>query len=511
MELHGHTTIELTDIHTGEVERYEDDNIVTNLLQHAYNDQNAFNITKIKDNYTSNSYSFPIAIDDGVIYIGNDPEKYLREVMRDLFLYPTPINKLIGGIRLYSSPLDEDANKFIIPESVGVTGFASDNIYTGSELKRGNRNLTESGEIANGYKFVWEFPSDRGNGTIASVGLTDVYGGKFSHGTFPILTMIEKGNTRVDVNTYAPAFQIVDYDETTGIILQAKLGTRSSTASTALELTEYGPFYPDNNIQVFTSNYIESLPVIRKVNVTLQNSSLWFGMCKDKSTGRFYVLTTSSSSANSTLYLTTLGADYSVISSVALPNKLPVSNVYYAQGMSAFTSMVIRNGWLYYAVPSSTAFNTDNRLAYIYKINLSDVSNYKVVVNGLLMANYGPATSDIWLDRFTNELHYGFLTIDELDNVYQRPANARGQMATTSGYTYTYGAATIYGGYEYQLPNSPYVYVIGRIQNNINNYVYSGVACYYRIGSLVTINNLSRPVEKTSDKTMKITYTIYAV
>ena len=86
------------------------------------------------------------------------------------------------------------------------------------------------------------------------------------------------------------------------------------------------------------------------------------------------------------------------------------------------------------------------------------------------MANYGPATSDIWLDSFTNELHYGFLTIDELDNVYQRPANARGQMATTSGYTYTYGAVTIYGGYEYQLPNSPYVYVIGRIQNNINNY-----------------------------------------
>ena len=32
MALHGHTKIELTDVNTGEVEIYEDDNMVTNAL-----------------------------------------------------------------------------------------------------------------------------------------------------------------------------------------------------------------------------------------------------------------------------------------------------------------------------------------------------------------------------------------------------------------------------------------------------------------------------------------------
>jgi hypothetical protein len=39
-------------------------------------------------------------------------------------------------------------------------------------LKRGSLNTTESGAVENGYKFVWDFATDKANASINSLALT---------------------------------------------------------------------------------------------------------------------------------------------------------------------------------------------------------------------------------------------------------------------------------------------------------------------------------------------------
>ena len=46
------------------------------------------------------------------------------------------------------------------------------NVNSTANLARGSLNLTESMALSNGYKFVWEFTPNQGNGTIAAVALT---------------------------------------------------------------------------------------------------------------------------------------------------------------------------------------------------------------------------------------------------------------------------------------------------------------------------------------------------
>ena len=54
--------------------------------------------------------------------------------------------------------------------------YASNNVNSTANLARGSLNLTESMALSNGYKFVWEFMPNQGNGTIAAVALTSEIG-----------------------------------------------------------------------------------------------------------------------------------------------------------------------------------------------------------------------------------------------------------------------------------------------------------------------------------------------
>ena len=53
-----------------------------------------------------------------------------------------------------------------------VVAQASNDSYSGTNLRRGNINTADSQVITGGYKFVWEWDTARGNGTINSVCLT---------------------------------------------------------------------------------------------------------------------------------------------------------------------------------------------------------------------------------------------------------------------------------------------------------------------------------------------------
>lgn len=149
MQLKGHATIELTDIHTGQVERYEEDNLVTNALSKIYNDRATLAATMSMFGY-----------------------QYQLAPYNDF-------TDLMGGLFLFGEALEEDADKiFQHTTSDKIVGYANQTNVTIVDSRRGMINTEDSGKLGSGgWKHVWEFDSSHGNGTIAALALTAHMGG----------------------------------------------------------------------------------------------------------------------------------------------------------------------------------------------------------------------------------------------------------------------------------------------------------------------------------------------
>lgn len=146
MKFEGKTIIELTDAKSGKlVRRTEDKNMLTNALTKFYKqggitNPSAFNVGAIKS--------------DALHY-------------------------LLGGVLLLDTALTEDADIIRVPTGVGMTGNGVYNVLnSGNPTELGSWNETESGWQQDGsYKMVWDYTTSQGNGTIACVCLTSLYGG----------------------------------------------------------------------------------------------------------------------------------------------------------------------------------------------------------------------------------------------------------------------------------------------------------------------------------------------
>ena len=151
MGIKGKTTFELTDVNTGEVEIIEDNNMVTNALQEFMLTYGIFNKTIFIDsNRTSELYS-----------------------------------KLLGGLFLFDTALDENVDNTFMPAGVKMIGNGSRDVSNSGEVTElGSYNDTESGEQSDGsIKFVYDFSTAQANGTIACACLTSLTGGYMGMGS----------------------------------------------------------------------------------------------------------------------------------------------------------------------------------------------------------------------------------------------------------------------------------------------------------------------------------------
>ncbi len=85
---------------------------------------------------------------------------------------------LYGGIMLYGQTLTESKSN-VMPDMVNpppLVGHAGGN-YSGTNVLRGNYNENESGQIEGGWRHVWDFATDKANGTIRCLALTSKHGG----------------------------------------------------------------------------------------------------------------------------------------------------------------------------------------------------------------------------------------------------------------------------------------------------------------------------------------------
>ncbi len=89
-----------------------------------------------------------------------------------LFKNALPMWKdLIGGIVLLGNNETEDKDNIMLGKDIVPVATAG-SAYAGSCVSRGTLNLNESYATENGYHFTWDFATDKANGTIRCVCLT---------------------------------------------------------------------------------------------------------------------------------------------------------------------------------------------------------------------------------------------------------------------------------------------------------------------------------------------------
>ena len=79
-------------------------------------------------------------------------------------------------IMLFDENIEENPEIIFKPVNVNIVGHAG-SAYSGTNVMRGSYNTNESGEIENGYRHVWDFGTDKANGTIKCLSLTSLNGG----------------------------------------------------------------------------------------------------------------------------------------------------------------------------------------------------------------------------------------------------------------------------------------------------------------------------------------------
>ena len=139
--MHGKATLILTDKDTGRVvERVEEHNMVTNALN------SIFSLPQISAFYSSS-----------------------RKVFNG---YLPMYSNILKGLVLFDETIPENANDYMLGGKYSVLATAGDE-YSGTDAMRGSFNASSSGEIENGYRFVWDFAPEKAVGTIKALSLTN--------------------------------------------------------------------------------------------------------------------------------------------------------------------------------------------------------------------------------------------------------------------------------------------------------------------------------------------------
>lgn len=148
----GKTTLTLTDDATGRaVKRIEEHNMITNALRDIFR--------------------FPKSALIGGVTVQSAIGQYL------------PLYKhLLGGILLFENAIPENADEYALPDSFSLTGHAGDT-YSGTSVTRGTLNQNETYATDDGYHFTWDFATDKANGVIRCVSLTNRLFGNIGVGT----------------------------------------------------------------------------------------------------------------------------------------------------------------------------------------------------------------------------------------------------------------------------------------------------------------------------------------
>jgi hypothetical protein len=147
LKIKGRTIIELTDVKTGKVQRFEDNNaFMDSNIEQKFRNFGIFQ-TSVLENFAS-----------------------------------TPLwQKLCGGLLLLDSVVDANANFIALGQKMTGRGYYGSS-NNGSPVNLGSWNATESAVSSNAVQMVYDFTTSQGNGDIKAVCLTSDYCGRIGLG-----------------------------------------------------------------------------------------------------------------------------------------------------------------------------------------------------------------------------------------------------------------------------------------------------------------------------------------
>lgn len=439
----GKATIILSDAKTGKVvKQMEEHNLVTNAISNIFNPPHS-------------------ALVHGFDY-------------STLFTKGLPIWKdLLGGIVLLGNTETENADNIMLGKNIVPVATAGSE-YAGSCTMRGTLNLNESYATDNGYHFTWDFGTDKANGTISCVCLTNRKFGDSGFGA--------DGNATNAFMLIAP--NMINSDSSSGnstMTVEKGYGQYVGTYEDGLHVYMY--FNGDGNVELrrykgFDTSAVKindttglasvSLPVsvtTVPIGMTLANESNYF---VDQTTKTVYLFasTCESNTAAGTTTITYTAVD--IMAGTASSRTVTLDrSIYYSAVGAVFDGHIFMqsNDGLYEFTESG---------ASVRKHEVSNSANMAfAVIDDVLVVrlNSGYSKFISWNDNEFRTGHGDHLTAGK----FPRPYVA---VATRSGHAQ--GAAST------------------------GNIMRLALATWYK----ATINNLSSPVTKTSEHTLKIVYDI---
>lgn len=464
--LKGKSVIELTNIHTGEREIYEDENLVTEAVFDVLN-----------TNLQGLMYDSPS-------FDSQSGEAWLLPIY----------SRLTGGVLLYQNEIEEDPTLIYAPLDNPLVGYASNDVNTTEDVQRGSRNLTESKAVDGGFKYVWDFATSQANGTISCIALTNILAGrgcKYTNNYFVLLKSnnindgdINNNNYRHNHRTFIGEgyrLELVAVHNQTSVTLRkvpedyihARLMIRTftqmafeATEETTVELNHYPywvhfvggskddtdePYWNDETRMDYLFHAADSnwYGIARKEIRTYQGMS--YGSERYDRTGFEWFLDKISDGRCTT-------------QKIVLPSN---TTDIYNTGMSG--------KWLMFAIGNT-----------VYRLDTTNVANVEVVPN-VAYNNAQQFTFCVDDDVVIN----GWYFYNGEPKLY-----VRNKATNTDGEVWGQRMISRYKTYAYQ----EYFYSYYGYHFRKELYLYTPY--------LATINNLSSPVIKTADKTMKITYTL---
>lgn len=479
MNLKGHTRIELTDRRTGRTEVVEKDNLVTNAVPLIYSTLGAY-------------------LDaGGLFWAGNTGGT------------SGTLHRLYGGLLLLDTAQGADPDTTFAKPGTRVVGSAcAGYVNTTTQTALGSYNANESVmDYENGVaSFVYDFTTSQGNGVIASVCLTSLCGGAFGEGA-------DSASKGIAIGKY-PYWNSPEFTSRTSnmfrgyssnplsandswMLLDADvqgdelLFGRISTADKTLTLRRCcGNFTAVNLFDVYGANHgVKS--------ETVMDISAFFAMYNidlrvDQAGRKVYIVALPSSfGTGKSCLVGEVDEQAGTVTTITVPNN---SGKTLMNELRTGYSLRL-NGYLY----DGTVYFQDTANG-IYAVSLSDPTVFAEVAapNGqgmdtVLMARGG---------KLYSSRNYGAVLDTKNRTVYSIAAMSHEDDAN---YSHVHLLAPYTGG-AVQSPvalcTRTYSY-----SDSLTGYAYPVVQANY----LATINDLPAPVEKTPDKTMKITYTLREV
>jgi hypothetical protein len=462
----GSTVIELTDVNTGRKEIYEDNNLVTEALSDIFN-------TNIK----------------GMLYNNT----YFNSKYGDAWMLPIK-DDIMGGILLYQNPIEERADNIYASLDNPIVGYASDDANNTQDVQRGSRNLTESKKIDGGYKFVWDFATSQANGIISTICLTNTLAGRGTKNGSNYMVRI--GSWSADVENMAKPWLERDNKR-----IYIKEGYR----------LEMSTFYNSNKaiLRKIKDDYLHASlsdrPLTRYVTEPEEETIIELGHQPQY----YHYIGGSKDGKNET-----------IINSADVMNYL-----FHAADRKWYGIARCDKRKYSYGSGNDEVYSHIGTEWYLDTIDGGRCTSKKITVPSGVSDFNGIGMSGKWLMCYTGNKVYRIDTanaanIELVENISYLPY---------SEWTYIVDDDIVISGW-YFLNGEPKLYVSntpsegfiawGRFQMSryktyaVREWIYSySKRSLYRelylfTPYLATINNLSSPVIKTADKTMKITYTI---